>query len=211
MVGPVPVVMELGAGLCPSFTIAGSVSSSSGQTSFTFSGTPDIAVSATAYLGIGTAVASAGVKGSLTLLDVSTPITNTMVLAGSTVTDTTTGDVNISFLNGEFDLYAKAGWGMFSVEYDYELCSWPGFSWTFPGFSDQKPIAKSLALDIHPANPSAMATATYTYAGPPSPTATSGSTGRATHRGPAPRRSAAGTPRVDPRATCWCRRTATST
>ncbi|MFT3767109.1 MAG: hypothetical protein QM820_16555 [Minicystis sp.] len=166
MVGPVPVVMELGAGLCPSIGLTGSASTASGQTTFEATMTPSIAVGATAYIGIGTEVASAGVKGTLNLLEVSTPIKNTMVLAGSSLTDTTTGDVKISFLSGEIDLYAKAGWGMFSVEYDYELCSWPGYSWTFAGFSDQKPIAKELSLDIKPGAPYAAAVGRYVYSGP---------------------------------------------
>jgi hypothetical protein len=165
MIGPVPVVLELSAGLCPGFTLTGSVSPVTNGTSFAITGTPDIGVGATAYVGIGTEVASAGVKGSLTLVDVSVPITNTMVLAGGTLTDTTTGTVDISFLNGELDFYAKAGWGPFSAEYDYTLLSWPGYGWSFVGFADCDPTAKNLVLDIHAGNPTAVAVATYTYAG----------------------------------------------
>lgn len=166
MIGPVPVVMELGAGLCPAITISGSASNSDGATTFTFTGAPDINVGATAYIGVGTKVASAGVKGSLTLLDVTTPIRNTLVLSGSSLTDSTSGDVDISFLNGEFDLYAKAGWGIFSVEYDWTLLSWPGFSWSFAGFSDEKPTAKSLALGFDFIPSGGVAVASYSYAGP---------------------------------------------
>jgi hypothetical protein len=164
MIGPVPVVMELGAGVCPSFNLSGSVSSTGGTTSFTFTATPDFSVGATAYIGIGTEVASAGVKGSLNLLDVQTPINNTMTVSGGAVTDSTYGNVDISFLNGEFDLYAKAGWGWFSVEYDYQLLSWPGFHWSFAGWSDEKPVAKSLALAITTTF-DGVARATFTYAG----------------------------------------------
>jgi len=151
MVGPIPIYMQVAAAACPQLTFSGSAShTANSYADLTFTATPNFDISATAQIGIGTDVVSAGVKGSLTLLNVGLPITNTLSYTNALrqMDYTTTGTLTISTLSGSFALYASAGWGPFSIEYDYTLFDWDGFSWSYGVFSDAKPTATDVTVSI---------------------------------------------------------------
>ncbi|APR82434.1 Fibronectin type III domain protein [Minicystis rosea] len=151
MVGPIPIYMSVSAAACPQLSFSGSGTYTAGSYSdLSFTVTPNFDVSASAQIGIGTSVVSAGIKGSLTLLNVGLPITNTLSYTNALrqMQYGTSGTLTIETLSGSFALYASAGWGPFSVEYDYTLFDWDGFNWTYGVFSDVKPTATDVQLSI---------------------------------------------------------------
>jgi hypothetical protein len=164
MVGPIPIYMAVSAAACPQLTFSGSGLYTAGSYSeLDFTANPNFDISVTAQLGIGTSVVSAGVKGSLTLLNVSLPITNSLSYTNSSrqIQYGSSATLDIQTLSGSFALYASAGWGPFSIEYDYTLFQWDGYDWTYGVFSDVKPTASDVAISIS----GTSATGSYTFNG----------------------------------------------
>lgn len=134
MVGPVPVTVKAGATGTLSLAVT---------TGTAIVVTPGIALDATLSAGVGGdgdfISASAGVRGTLNLIDVSLPISLNAYLSGSTWKYSVTGTLTISTLSGVVALYAEASLdlGIFEVgaEYSYDLFSWKGLSWSDQLFS----------------------------------------------------------------------------
>jgi hypothetical protein len=134
MVGPVPVTISAGA----TGTLSLAVTTG---TAIVF--TPGIALDATLSAGLGGdgdfVSASAGIRGTLNLIDISLPISMNAYQSGSTWMYSVTGTLEISTLSGVLALYAEASidFGFFEVgvDYSYDLFSWEGLSWSDQLFS----------------------------------------------------------------------------
>jgi hypothetical protein len=168
-IGPVPVIGAIEGGVCESLSIGGDATSSGSADTYHLTLTPEITFGATVYLGVGFEVASAGVKGSLLVVDASLPIDNALTYTRSngTFSISSSGTVGIDFLKGSVDLYAKAGWGVLGVEYDENLFDWTGYHWEHLVFSDQDPVVSSIALNFNnDVLGNSAARGTYVYEGP---------------------------------------------
>ena len=134
MLGPVPVTVSAGATGTLSLAVT---------TGTAIVVTPGIALDATLSAGIGGdgdfISASAGIRGTLDLIDISLPISMNAYLSGSTWMYSVTGTLEISTLSGVLALYAEASldFGFFEIgaEYSYDLFSWEGLSWSDQLFS----------------------------------------------------------------------------
>lgn len=134
MLGPVPVTVSAGVTGTLSFAVT---------TGTTITATPGISIDATLSAGLGGdgdfVSASAGIRGTLNLIDVSLPVSMNAYLSGSTWKYTVTGTLEISTLSGVLALYAEASidFGFFEIgaDYSYDLFSWEGLSWSDQLFS----------------------------------------------------------------------------
>ena len=134
-VGPVPVFVSVGAsgelGLGLSF----------GGGALTV--TPTAGIYATVQAGVGGECdlggASAGVRGSLTLIEVGLPILLKLYLEGGQPKFTLEGDLTLASLSGELSLYAEAYVKICSVkvsaDWSKKLFRWTGVEWTKRLFS----------------------------------------------------------------------------
>ena len=134
-VGPVPVFVSVGAsgelGLGLSF----------GGGALTV--TPRAGIYATVQAGVGGECdlggASAGVRGSLTLIEVGLPILLKLYLEGGQPKFTLEGDLTLASLSGELSLYAEAYVKICSVkvsaDWSKKLFRWTGVEWTKRLFS----------------------------------------------------------------------------
>ncbi|HVV88173.1 MAG TPA: hypothetical protein VHE35_34265 [Kofleriaceae bacterium] len=136
MVGVVPVTVS--AGLSGSVGLAMSVSSD------TVTMEPSVDLTADVTAGVGAedelGGATAGVKGSLTLIHAGLPISMRVYPSGFTWKYDVTGQLTIETLSGSLSLFAEAfvkfaGFSA-SMEYSYKLFSWTGLSWTKTLFSN---------------------------------------------------------------------------
>lgn len=160
----VPLVFSAGAsgevGIAASGTA--SYNSSTGVSSIDFSGEPYAELNLVGSAGIGTGVASVGVSGTLTLLHVGVPVTNTLSLTPSNSTSgvmqySTSGYLTLSSLGGDIGLYLY----VWPVTYTYTLFDWDGITWANKLlFTDSVPVASSPKVTISGTN----ATFSYIYA-----------------------------------------------
>jgi hypothetical protein len=128
-VGPVPVFVSVGA----SGSISLSVSVSGGALQIT----PGLDLSATVSAGVGGECglggASAGVRGTLTLLAMELPIRLRIYQDGGHARYELKGDLEISSLSGALELYTEAFikicWVKISADWSYELFNWKGREW----------------------------------------------------------------------------------
>lgn len=162
----IPLVFSAGASGAVGINAGASASynSTSKVSSINFTGEPYAELDLVASAGVGTGVASVGVSGSLTLLHVGLPITNTLSL---TPTDATTGAMQystagyltLSSLGGEIDLYLH----VWPFTYSYTIFDWDGIDWAnVLLFTDSVPIAASPKVSVYGPN----ATLSYVYADP---------------------------------------------
>lgn len=136
MVGVVPV--EVAAGATGEVKLA--LSASGG----TLTLTPSAGLYATVSAGVGggssSAGASAGIRGSLTLLEIALPI-SFKIYAGAPAGFELRGDLTITMLSGSLSLYAEAfvklGLIKISADYSYTFFKWTGVQWTKPLFIKQ--------------------------------------------------------------------------
>jgi hypothetical protein len=135
MVGVVPVTVS--ASVSGSLGLGFEISS--GQLAIT----PAAGLSATVSAAVGAesevAGASAGIKGDLTLLEISLPITLKVYKSDSAWKFSCTGALTIETLSGTLSLFAEAYVKFFGaklgVEYSKKIFSWTGLSWTKTLFS----------------------------------------------------------------------------
>lgn len=135
MVGVVPVTVS--ASVSGSLGLGFEISS--GQLAIT----PAAGLSATVSAAVGAeskvAGASAGIKGDLTLLEISLPITLKVYKESAAWKFSCTGALTIETLSGTLSLFAEAYVKLFgaklSVEYSKKIFSWTGLSWTKTLFS----------------------------------------------------------------------------
>lgn len=135
VVGVVPVAVTASA--------TGSLGMRLSYNSGTLTLTPsaDLSASVQAGVGVGSDVAgaSAGVRGSLTLLNISLPISLKIFTSSGQTKFTVSGDLTIETLSGSLALYAEAYVKVFGVkigvDWSYKLFSWTGLSFTKSLFS----------------------------------------------------------------------------
>lgn len=133
-VGVVPVVVSAGA--------SGSLALSTSVSLGTMTIKPSAGLYAEVSAGVGAESdyggASAGIKGELTLLEISLPITMKIYYSGGWKF-TVSGVLTAETLSGTLSLYAEAYVKFFGVkvgvDYSYALFSWTGVSWTKTLFS----------------------------------------------------------------------------
>lgn len=146
----IPIVLSAGASGEVGVEASGSASYSGGKSTIDFTGEPFAELNLSASAGVGTGVASAGVTGSLTLLHVGLPVTNTLSLTpgangSGTMQYATSGYLSVSTLGGEIGLYLHAG----IFTYSYTLFDWDGVSLVNKLlFTDSVPVASSPKLTI---------------------------------------------------------------
>lgn len=157
----VPITLTLESDLTAALGLTATSAYSSGASSLSFTGTPSVGVGLTASVGVGVSFASAGVEGSVTLLNVSTPITNSLsyTASGQSLSYSTTGVLTLSELSGTFDLYAQVEWLGVALKYTYQLFSWNGLSQSVVLFSDSLPVASAVQMTVF----GYQATGVYTF------------------------------------------------
>ncbi len=134
-VGPVPVTVSVG--------VTGQLG-----VGLSFSGgalviTPVASVEATVQAGVGAECdiggASAGIRGSLTLIAIELPISLKLYFENGQAKFALKGDLTLESLSGELSLYAEAYvkvcWWKVSADWSKELFRWKGVEWTKPLFS----------------------------------------------------------------------------
>jgi hypothetical protein len=126
MVGPIPVTLhaDVTGSIGVSETLTASTSSLSSVT------TPNVNLTVNASAGVGGSFLSAGVEGSLTLLDMSVPLNLGYTSAGRTFS--ASSSLNISTLDGSIDLYAQMkinmGFYTYKKKWTQDVASWDGYS-----------------------------------------------------------------------------------
>ncbi|MEZ4294940.1 MAG: hypothetical protein R3B70_08175 [Polyangiaceae bacterium] len=165
----VPLVFSAGGSGAVGMSVDASATGttySSSQSSINFSATPYTELALTAEAGVGVSWASVGVYGSLTLLEVSVPMVNSLTLTpttsfptttSATMTYTTSGYLTLSSLGGEVGVYAKVG----PLKYTYAVFDWDGVTWYDELiFTDSVPVVAGLLTTID----GGAAKASYTFA-----------------------------------------------
>lgn len=130
MVGIVPVVVTVGA----TGEVGLALEASGGELSLT----PSAALAATVEAGVGVgsdvAGASAGIRGSLTLLELAMPFALKVLFDGGAPSYEISGDLSIATMSGSLALYAKAFVKVWfvecSVEWSRSLFGWTGAEWS---------------------------------------------------------------------------------
>jgi hypothetical protein len=133
-------------GLVPVFVSAGATGELGLSLSFsggTLALTPSAGLYATVAAGVGgecdVGGASAGVRGTLTLLEVGLPISLKLYVENGQPKYTIQGDLTIATLSGKLELYAEAYvkicWWKVSADWSTTLFSWTGAEWTQSLFS----------------------------------------------------------------------------
>lgn len=118
----------------PSSLTSGVDPSTGTNTSYSLVGsvTPTANLTVSASVGVGTSGFSAGVEGSLTLVNVTFPLG--LDLDATSRSYDAYADLNISTLDGDLSLYAEADvdLGLFSIDekYTYGLASWDGITYS---------------------------------------------------------------------------------
>src|SRR5262249_3376134 len=79
----VPITLKLSADLTASLGVQGTASYSTSASSLTFTGTPGIDIGLAASVGVGFSFASVGVEGTVSLINVSLPVANTLTYSKS--------------------------------------------------------------------------------------------------------------------------------
>jgi hypothetical protein len=136
MVGVVPVAVTASA----TGTIGLSLSYNTGGT-LTLTPAADLSATVQAGVGVGSdeAGASAGVRGSLTLISLGLPINLKIFSSGGQWKFTVSGDLTLETLSGSLALYAEAYikvWGLkVGASWSYKLFGWTGLSLTKNLFS----------------------------------------------------------------------------
>jgi hypothetical protein len=134
-VGIVPVFVSVGA--------SGSVGLGLSFSGGTLTLTPSAGIHATVAAGVGgecdVGGASAGVRGSLTLIEIGLPISLKLYVENGAPKYTIQGDLTLATLSGRLELYAEAYvkicWVKVSADWSYTLFSWSGVEWTKNLFS----------------------------------------------------------------------------
>ena len=129
-VGPVPVFVSAGA--------SGSLGLGASFADGALTITPVAGIYATVSAGVGGECdiggASAGIRGSVTLVEIGLPISLKLFLENGQPKYTIRGDLTISSLSGSLALYAEAYvkicFVKISAEWSYTLFGWTGFEWT---------------------------------------------------------------------------------
>lgn len=164
----VPLTFSAGGSGCLGLTVSATASydSSSGKSSIDFTGKPYASLTAEGSAGVGTSDVSGGGYGELELLNVSVPITNSLIVTPTSSTSATmqyatSGYLTLSSLSGEFGLYVK----FLFVKYTYTLFEWDGLTWANELlFTDSVPLAASPSLSI--SGKTIKASYSYTDANP---------------------------------------------
>jgi hypothetical protein len=137
MAGPIPVTISAGVtgklALALSYSVTESVSL-----------TPSAGLYATVSAGVGYSSkylsAQAGIKGELTLIELSLPITLSISNIGSAPRWTVQGDLTLKSLSGALKLFAEAKVKVWvvevGVEYSYKIIDWTGVELTRTLFSE---------------------------------------------------------------------------
>lgn len=162
----IPVEVSAGAAGAIGINVSATAGydSGSGVSSIDFTGEPYAEIDLIAEAGVGAGVASVGVSGSLTLLHVGLPITNSLSLTPKDTTEgvmnySTSGYLTLSSLGGEVDLFLK----VWPVTYTYKLFDWDGVTWDNQLlFTDSIPTAVSPKITI--SGPTATLSYVYTDA-----------------------------------------------
>lgn len=130
VVGIVPVAVTAAA----TGTLGMSLTYSSGALILTPSANLSASIQAGVGVGSDAAGASAGVRGSLTLIDLSLPISLKIFTSSGQTKFTVAGDLTLETLSGSLALYAEAYVKVFGikvgVDWSYKLFSWTGLSFT---------------------------------------------------------------------------------
>jgi uncharacterized protein YxjI len=129
-VGPVPVFV--------SASVTGDLGLEASFSDGALQITPTAGLYATVQAGVGGECdlggASAGVRGTLTILELGLPISLKLTTEGGLPRYSIEGDLTITTLSGSFALYAEAyvGWGPVQVkaEWSYTFFRWTGIDWT---------------------------------------------------------------------------------
>jgi len=160
----VPVTMAAGAEGCVkgSITMGGTYVPSTSSIPLTIDVTPQVDAALTASVGVGSSAFSAGVEAEVTLLDLTfnMGLDPTYKTSNGTFSVNSVGGLDLSMLDGEVSLYAKADLGFWDVKYTKELFSWEGpvsQSWSL--WSTGKPSATDVLAAVEGGN----ATGTYSY------------------------------------------------
>lgn len=130
-VGPVPVFVEIGA--------SGELALGASYADGTLTLTPSAGIYATVAAGVGggndLAGARAGIRGSVTLIELALPVGLKLFSEGGVTKFRVTGDLELSTLSGSLELFAEAYvkicWVKVSADWSKKLFSWKGFerSW----------------------------------------------------------------------------------
>jgi hypothetical protein len=130
MIGPIPVTLhaDVTGTIGVSSTLTVTTTAPFSLSSVT---TPSLNLTVNASAAVGTAFVSAGVEGSLTLLDLSVPLNLSYSSAGRTFN--ASNSLNVATLDGSIDLFAqvKVDLGIYSYEKKYTkgIASWDGYAW----------------------------------------------------------------------------------
>lgn len=160
----VPVTMAAGAEGCVkgSITMGGTYVPSPSSIPLTIDVTPEVGAELTASVGVGSSAFSAGVEAEVTLLDLqfNMSLDPTYYLSSNTWAVNSVGALDLSMLDGEVSLYAKADLGFWDVKYTKKLFSWEGpvnQSWSL--WSTGKPSVTDVLATVEGGN----AKGTYSY------------------------------------------------
>jgi hypothetical protein len=157
----VPITVSAGAEGCANLTFSATpqYNTSTHQGILNLDVTPGLAVDLTASAGVGSSNVSAGIEANVTLLDFSLPITldPTYNFSTGAFTYGSTGQIDLSMLDGSVDLYAKVKFLFWSKKYTYTLFDWNGISKTWYLWQTGEPSAAGLSATI------AVNTATGSY------------------------------------------------
>jgi hypothetical protein len=157
----VPVTMSAGAEGCANLTFSATPQVTSHVGTLNLSVTPSLSTELTASVGVGSKMFSAGVEATVTLLDFSLPVTlnPSYNFQSGTFSYGTSGQIDLSMLDGSVDLYAKVDLGLWKKKYTYNLFEWEGISKSWYLWSNGEPSATSLTATIG----AQKAKGSYTY------------------------------------------------
>lgn len=163
VLGVVPITLAAGAQGCANITFSATpqYNTTTRVATLNMDVTPGLGVDLSVSAGVGSSAFSVGVEANVSLLDFTVPITldPSYGFSNSAFSYQSTGNIDLSMLDGSFDVYAKADLGFWDVKYSTTIFDWEGLSTTFPLWSTGKPTASSAMVEIS----GAKASGKYVY------------------------------------------------
>lgn len=152
-IGPIPITVTGALDGCPYMSVeAASASPSNGKPQLTYEMKPGVDTSFTLSAGFGSSeVASAGLWGSVDLINFGTDIASTMSFdpATANLDYRLVGKETLSSLSGGAGVYASVGYKALAVTYQHTFFEWDGITWKDQiVLADSVPAASEVRVDI---------------------------------------------------------------
>jgi hypothetical protein len=152
-IGPIPITITGALDGCPYMSVqAASASPSNGKPQLAYDMKPGVDTSFTLSAGFGSSeVASAGLWGSVDLINFGTDVASTMSFdpATTNLDYRLVGKETLSSLSGSAGVYASVGYKALSVTYQHTFFAWDGITWKDQiVLADSVPAASEVRVDI---------------------------------------------------------------